>query len=51
MNDNIRETSLKYAVAFCGQSNSGAERLRYTKSDVVEVAKIFESYLNDNKNY
>lgn len=50
MNDNIREAALKYAVEFCGRSNSGVERLRYSKNDVISVAKRFENYLNGNKN-
>ena len=45
MNDNLKETALRYAVEFCGRSNT-CERYRYNKNDVLEVAKLFEQYLN-----
>ena len=42
MNDN--------AVCFL-LTNLGIEILRYSQNDVVLIAKLFEEYLNGNKNY
>lgn len=45
--NNNKVTALNTAVEFCGKSNCGGQR--YYGSDVVNVAKQFEKYLNSEQ--